>query len=104
MLAGWRMRLIFRVGRNTASGRQDGHPERLPDTRRPGTAARSAGVGRNSEEPVGEALGQRMKGVAFSAGMAADLAGGEKQGEGVSPKTGQGPPPPGRGFGGPRVV
>ena len=32
MLAGWRMRLIFRVGRNTASERQDGHPERLPDT------------------------------------------------------------------------
>src|ERR1700689_443617 len=34
----------------------------------------STGVGRNREEPVGEALGQHMKGVAFSAGMAADLA------------------------------
>src|SRR5713101_4924336 len=39
MLAGWRMRLIFRVGRNTASGRQDGHPGRLPDT----TKARHGG-------------------------------------------------------------
>src|SRR6267154_1449251 len=29
MLAGWRMRLIFRVGRNTASGRQDGHPGKI---------------------------------------------------------------------------
>ena len=40
MLAGWRMRLILRVGRNTASGRQDGHPERLPDT----TQARHGGL------------------------------------------------------------
>ena len=36
---GWRMRLIFRVGRNTASGCQDGHPERFPDT----TKARQGG-------------------------------------------------------------
>jgi hypothetical protein len=31
MLAGWRKRLIFRVGRNTASGRQDGHPRGTAD-------------------------------------------------------------------------
>ena len=53
---------------------------------RPGTAARSTGVGRNSEEPVGEALGQLMKGVAFSAGMAADLAVVEDQGQGIGQK------------------
>jgi hypothetical protein len=51
-----------------------------------GTAARSTGVGRNREEPVGEALGQRMKGVAFSAGMAADLAVVEDQGQGIGQK------------------
>jgi hypothetical protein len=86
MLAGWRKRLIFGVGRNTASGRQDGHRERLPDTTKASTAARSTGVGRNREEPVGEALGQRMKGVAFSAGMAADLAVVEDQGQGIGQK------------------
>src|ERR1035438_4508121 len=31
MLAGWRKRLFLGVGRNTASGRQDGHRERLSD-------------------------------------------------------------------------
>ena len=34
----------------------------------------STGVGGKDDEPIGDALGERSKGLAFSASMAADLA------------------------------
>src|SRR6267143_4968514 len=68
-----RNRLIFRVGRNTAAWRHSGRPERLPDTSK-APRRRSAGIWRESDEPVGQALGELMKSLAFSAGVAADLA------------------------------
>ena len=34
----------------------------------------STGVGRKGDEPISESLGEVVKGLAFSAGMAADLA------------------------------
>jgi hypothetical protein len=71
----WKLRgrLIFRVGRNTApqrhrdAGKGDQTPRRA-------SAAGSTGIRREGEEPVGEALGQLVKGVTFSAGMTEDLA------------------------------
>ena len=48
--------------------------------------AELAGVGRKSEEPVGHSLGQIVKGLAFSASMAADLALVEDQRQGVGQK------------------
>jgi|SRR5208283_623970 len=60
--------------------RQDGRRERLSDTSND-SAVGSTGIGRKSDEPVSEALGELMKGLAFSAGTAADLAVVEGQGQ-----------------------
>jgi len=40
----------------------------------------STGVGGKDGEPIGDSLGERLKGLAFSASMAADLAMVEDQG------------------------
>src|SRR5438132_744519 len=47
---------------------------------------RSTGIRRKSDEPVRQALGILMEGLAFSAGMAADLALVEDQGQGIGEK------------------
>ena len=44
------------------------------------------GIGRKSDEPAGQALGELLKGLAFSAGVAADLAVVEGQGQGIGQK------------------
>ncbi len=56
-------------------------PDRSKATRR-----RSTGIRRNRDEPVRQALGELMKGLAFSAGMAADLALIEDQRQGIGQK------------------
>ena len=40
----------------------------------------STGVGRRDDEPIGDSLGALVKGLAFSASMASDLAMVEDQG------------------------
>src|SRR6202046_670483 len=86
MLAGWRMRLIFGVGRNTASGRQDGHPERLPDKTKArhggsisGCWAKQRGTSRRSAWPVHERC--RIFG-----GHGCGLGGGRRPGTGIGQK------------------
>ena len=57
----------------------------MPDTSKTERGG-STGIGRKSEEPVGEAFGQLMKGVTLSAGMAADLTVVEDQRQGIGKK------------------
>ena len=48
---------------------------------------KSTGVGGKRGEPIGDSLGELMKGLALAAGMAADLAVVEDQGQSVGQKT-----------------
>src|SRR6266436_2531695 len=82
----WSARLIFQAGSNTAAGRQGGHPERTAGHVAGHAQRRSAGVRRKSEKPVGYAFSELMEGLAFSAGVAADLAVVEDQGQGIGQK------------------
>ena len=50
----------------------------------------STGVGGQRGEPIGDSLGKLVKGLAFSASMAEDLALVEDQGEGIGQKPDQG--------------
>src|SRR5713101_5245636 len=50
----------------------------------------STGVGGKRGEPIGDSLGELVKGLAFSASMAADLALVEDQGQGISQKPNHG--------------
>src|SRR5258708_375331 len=55
-----------------------------PDrTSRPASEKKSTGVNGEGGEPIGDALGELVKGPAFSAGMAADLAMVEDHGKGI---------------------
>ena len=47
---------------------------------------KSTGVGGRGEEPIGDSLGALVKGLAFPASMAADLAVVEDQGQGIGKK------------------
>ena len=49
-------------------------------THRDPIAGKSTGVGGRGEEPIGDSLGALVKGLAFPASMAADLAVVEDQG------------------------
>ena len=55
------------------------------DSRTPRDPRRTAstGVGGRGDEPIGDSLGALVKGLAFSASMAADLAVVEDQGQGI---------------------
>jgi len=87
MLAGWQKPLDFSspkeyggVASWQTPGKIAGHVEGHARRRR------STGIRRNSDEPVRQALGELMKGLAFSVGMAADLARVEDEGQGVGQK------------------
>jgi hypothetical protein len=69
-----------------AGSRITPRPEKIVGQVEGHRAAGSTGIGRKTDEPVGEALGEFMKAVAFSAGMAADLAVVEDQGQGIGQK------------------
>ena len=83
-------RLIFWVGRNTAAGASGRTPGKIAEHVEGHARGRSTGIGRKSHEPIGQALGELMKGLAFSASMAADLARVEDQGQGISQKPNHG--------------
>src|SRR5260370_21954040 len=85
---GWG-RLIFRGEGIRQPQRQGGRRKRLPGSST-SKRGRSTGIGGKSEERVGESLGQLMKGVTFSAGMAADLTMVEDQRQSVGQKADHG--------------
>src|SRR3989442_14233537 len=85
-----RARLISWVGRNTAAGASGRTPGKIAEHVEGHARGRSTGIGRKSHEPIGQALGELMKGLAFSLSMAADLALVEDQGKGLSRKPIQG--------------
>ena len=58
----------------------------------------STGVGSEGGEPIGDSLGGLVKGLAFSASMAADLAVIEDQGQGIGEKPDHGEHHQGRGL------
>src|SRR6266478_1243653 len=58
----------------------------------------STGVGSEGGEPIGDSLGGLVKGLAFSASMAADLAVVEDQGQGIGKKPDHGQHHQGRGL------
>ena len=58
----------------------------------------STGVGSEGGEPIGDSLGGLVKGLAFSASMAADLAVIEDQGQGIGEKPDHGEYHQGRGL------
>src|SRR6266481_4861461 len=64
-----RARLIFWVGRNTAAGASGRTPGKIAEHVEGHARGRSTGIGRKSHEPIGQALGELMKGLAFSASM-----------------------------------
>src|SRR5437899_4318492 len=86
MLAGWQKPLDFSSRKEYGGiaswrtpGKIAGHVSGL-------ARRRSTGIRRKSDEPVRQALGILMEGLAFSAGMAADLALVEDQGQGIGEK------------------
>src|SRR5260370_10309530 len=58
----------------------------------------STGVGSDGGEPIGDCLGGLVKGLIFSASMAADLAVVENQGQGIGEKPDHGEHHQGRGL------
>src|SRR5258708_29868087 len=58
----------------------------------------STGVGSDGGEPIGDCLGALVKGLIFSASMAADLAVVENQGQGIGEKPDHGEHYQGRGL------
>jgi hypothetical protein len=61
-------------------------------------AGKSTGVVGRGEEPIGDSLGALVKGLAFPASMAADLAVVEDQGQGIGKKPDHGEHHQGRGL------
>src|SRR5207253_4825880 len=89
MLAGWQKPLDFSSRKKypgMASGRTPGKIARRVEGQAPRRSRRSTGIRRKSDKPVGYALGELMRGLAFSAGMAADLAVVEDQSQGIDQK------------------
>ena len=64
----------FRVEGNAAARRCTWAPERTAEHIATSGGVESTGVGGKRGEPIGDSVGERMKGFALSAGMAADLA------------------------------
>src|SRR5260370_38676392 len=82
--------MIIWVGRNTAAGASGQTHGKSAEHVEGHARGRTTGIGRKSHEPIGQALGELMKGLAFSASMAADLALVEDQGQGISQKPNHG--------------
>src|SRR5437879_12669699 len=89
-LGNCRARLIFWVGRNTAAGASGRTPGKIAEHVEGHARGRSTGIGRKSHEPIGQALGELMKGLAFWASMAADFAQVEDRGQGIRKTTNNG--------------
>src|SRR5712671_2038835 len=68
------------------------------DTSRPAEEEKSTGVGGRGGEPIGDSFGALVKGLAFSARMAADLAVVEDQGQSIGKKPDHGQHDQGRGL------
>src|SRR5258708_22189729 len=94
----WMALLIFPAGGNTASAASGRTPSKKLANISKGPRRRSTGVSGKGDEPIGDALGELVKGFAFSAGVAADLALIEDQGQGIGQKPDHGQHHQGRGL------
>ena len=97
MLAGWQKPLDFSSRKECDGMASERTPRKVRHVE--GQAPRrSTGIRGNRDEPIGEAFGALMKGIAFSASMASDLAMVEDQGQGIGKKPNHGQHHQGRGL------